>query len=150
LTLRFPWKVSVPLVLGTVVVIALIQIAFTAIMNKPLHIAVHGLGAAVMFIAGIAAMVVTSFARSHKHYFALSGLLGVTTIMIVPVVVIVIAHVIAEKAMGHFVFSHIIVYYLMFLPVGAWLIMPAKKPKTTQNVKNVESQQSHKHEENGS
>ena len=95
-------------------------------------------------------MIVTHFARSHKQYSALSGLLGVTTIMVVPIAAVVIAHVIAEKETGHFVFSHIIVYYLMFLPVGAWLIMPAKTPKTTQNAKNGELQQSHKHEENGS
>ena len=150
MTLRFSWKVSVPLVLGTVVVIALIQIAFTAIMDKPLHLAIHGLAAAVMFVAGIAALVVTHFARSHKQYYPLSGLLGVTIIMVVPVAVVVVAHVIAEKAVAHFVFSHIIVYYLMFLPVGTWLIIPARMPKTMQNAENDKSNNHINTEENGS
>lgn len=139
-----------PLTFAAVVLIVLILISVTALRGKPLHIGIHILAATTMFAAGIASLLVTLFARSHKNYDALSGLLGVTTIMIVPIAVVVITHIVSEKTTAHFVFSHIVVYYLMFLPVGAWLILPAGTPESAQNAKTDETQISHKHEENGS
>jgi hypothetical protein len=82
-----------------------------------------------MLIAGCISLWVTRWARGDKRFFAIHGLLGVTTIMIVPLIAVVIAHGITEKATAHLVFSYYVLYYLMFLPVGAWLIMPPKQPQ---------------------
>lgn len=129
---------SISVMLGAVVLIALIMILIMFLRGKPLNLPVHGMAAATMFVAGIASIVVTHMARSHKQYYALSGLLGVTTIAIVPIAVVVVTHVIAEKTTAHFVFSQIIVYYLMFLPVGAWLILPPKEVNASQVTQETE------------
>jgi threonine/homoserine/homoserine lactone efflux protein len=77
-----------------------------------------------MLVAGWTSLFVTRWARNDERFFALNGLIGVTTIMFVPLLVVVVTHIIAEKETAHLVFSYFVVYYLMFLPVGTWLILP--------------------------
>lgn len=140
--LRLPLKVAVPLMLGAVIGITLIVMAITYLQGKPVHLAVYAIAAATMFASGIASLVVTMSARKHKQYYVLSGLIGVTAIMVVPILVVVAAHVVVEKTMAHFVFSHIIVYYLMFLPVGVWLLLPPAMPKAPQDTENNQDDKS--------
>jgi threonine/homoserine/homoserine lactone efflux protein len=95
-----------------------------------------------MLIAGCVSMLVTRWARENKQYCAVSRLIGVTTIMFMPLIVVIVSRVISEKATAHLVFSYFVVYYLMFLPVGTWLILPPKpcrgSSKADDNQTNIE------------
>jgi len=127
--MRLPWKVSIPIVTGTVVFITFVMFFVAQYQGQMLKIVPMLICGVTMLMTGWASLFVTQKARGNKHYFAASGLIGVTTIMIVPLFVVGVLHVISEKTTAHLVFSYFIVYYLMFLPVGTWLILPPKSPK---------------------
>ena len=124
-----PMMVSISIVTGTVVFIALIMIIVSQFLGKTVETIPLLICGTTMLIAGCASLFVTRWARGNKRFFAVHGLLGVTTIMIVPLLGVVIVNLIAENTLARLVFSYYVLYYLMFLPVGAWLIMPPKQPQ---------------------
>ena len=128
-SMLFPMSVSIPIVTGTVVLIALLMIIASQFQTRNLEIIPLLICGVTMLVTGWASLFATQWARGKKHYTAVSGLIGVTTIMIVPLLMVIVSHIIAEKSVARLVFSYFVVYYLMFLPVGTWLILPPKPPK---------------------
>ena len=122
----FPMMVAIPIVVGTVVIVAIIMFCVTRLQGKSLETVPMAICGVTMPVAGCTSLFVTRWARNDERFFALSGLIGVTTIMVVPLLVVVVTHIIAEKEIARLVFSYFVVYYLMFLPVGTWLILPPK------------------------
>ena len=126
----FPMSVSILIVAGTVALITLLMIIASKFQTRNLDIIPLLICGVTMLITGGTSLFVTRWARNHKLFFAVNGLMGVTTIMIIPLLVVVVTHIIAEKTVVRLVFSYFVVYYLMFLPVGTWLILPPKPPQT--------------------
>ena len=124
--MRFPMSASIPIVTVAIELIALIMITVTQCQGKTLETVPMMICGVTMLVAGWTSLFVTRWARNDERFFALNGLIGVTTIMFVPLLVVVVTHIIAEKETAHLVFSYFVVYYLMFLPVGTWLILPPK------------------------
>jgi len=127
-TMLLPMAVSIAIVVVTVFVIAPIMIFVswwrgTTLESVPLLIC-----GITMLITGLVSLFVTQWARKRNKFIAVSGLIGVTSIMIVPLIVVAVLHFIVEKSVAHLAFSYFVVYYLMFLPVGTWLILPPKSP----------------------
>ena len=125
-SLYFPVLMSIAIVVATVVVIALIMFFVTWCQGKTLETVPMLICGVTMLVAGCSSLFVTCKTRNNKRFFAVSGLIGVTTIMIVPLLVVVVIHVFSAKSTAHLVFSYFVVYYLLFLPVGTWLILPPK------------------------
>ena len=122
----FPIVVSIPIITGTVVVILLVMIVVSRFQGKNLETTPLLICGVTMLVAGCASLFVTRWARCDERFSSLSGLIGVTTIMIVPLVVVVITHLFAEITVARLVFAYFVVYYLIYLPVGTWLILPPK------------------------
>ena len=135
----FPMSVSIPIVVGTVVFIVIVMFFVARWQGKTLETIPMLVCGVTMLVAGWTSQFVTRWARSNERYFALGGLIGVTTIMFVPLFVVVITHIVAKKEVAHLVFSYFVVYYLMFLPVGTWLVLP---PKPSQGKDKTDDEQS--------
>jgi hypothetical protein len=139
----FPLVVSIPIVAGTVVFIALIMILVAKYQGQALKTVPLITCGITMLIAGCASLIATQWARKNEQFQAVSGLIGVTTIMLVPLLVVIVTRVICENATAHLVFSYFVLYYLLFLPVGTWLILPSMpsqgKNKTDDSQSNFES-----------
>lgn len=140
-TMLFPMTVSIPIVTGTVVMIALVMIVATRFQGKTPETFPLLISGVTMMVSGCASLLVTRWVKGKERFFALSGLIGVTTIMIVPLVTVVIAHWIVEKSAARLVFSYFVVYYFMYLPVGTWLLLPPKPLRGDGETKDDQSQQ---------
>ena len=123
-----PMSVSIVIVTATVVVIAPIMIFVSWWRGTTLEAVPLLICGITMLITGLVSLFVTQWARKRNKFIAVSGLIGVTSIMIVPLIVVAVLHFIVEKSVAHLAFSYFVVYYLMFLPVGTWLILPPKSP----------------------
>jgi len=124
--------VSIAIVTATVVVIVPIMIFVSWWRGTTLEAVPLLICGITMLITGLASLFVTQWTRKRNKFIAVSGLIGVTSIMIVPLIVVAVLHFIVEKSTAHLVFSYFVVYYLMFLPVGTWLILP---PKSSHGIK---------------
>jgi len=126
----FPMVVSIPMIVATVFFIALITFFVARCQGKTLETAPMLICSVTMTVTGCVSLFVTRLARKHERFHGLSGLIGVTVIMIIPLLAVVVTHIIAEKVTAHLVFSYFVVYYLMFLPVGTWLLLPPQPPQS--------------------
>ena len=140
-TMMFSIVVSIPIVTGTVVLIALVMIIVTRFQGKNLERIPLLTCGVTMLVAGCASLLVTQWARRDKQFAPFSGLIGVTIVMVAPLTTAAVTYVITERATGHLVFSNFVVYYLIYLPVGTWLLLPPKQSQDKCKAEDARPQQ---------